>query len=383
MVTQDSDYDAIWDALARRFGHMDEPERAMRLFDVAKQADHESFALFEQNLRTLYREAWPNSDMKSKDADSLLQRRFVGGILDAGLQQYLRLHARTDDFSTTVAKARQYVEAQNLAKITKKPAIRMASSVEGDREDQIQLILDGLQQVLQTVLEGQKKQAATPNSNSVSSGRSGFRRNQGNRPVSPAPSDSSAASQSSSRRVQFRDDAPRRFDYRASDEQYPRQGGNYSDRSLGNRGDRSDNSWENRDNRQDRASRPINRGNQGYQGQRRDNQDRRQGWRTSSADSQARQPIQDLNRNGQRRQWNSESTPVGRASFRPVDRAPNNQENRRPQNPRFQFRGSGRCWICDTFGCHSDFHEERAEGPKDFQVRDLGVLVPLAVQIHK
>jgi len=302
--------------------------------------------------------------MKSRDADSLLQRRFVGGILDAGLQQYLRLHARTDDFSTTVAKARQYVEAQNLAKITKKPAIRMATSVEGDQEDQIQPILDGLQQVLQTVLEGQKKQAATQNSNSVASGRSGFRRNQGNRPVSPAPSDSSAASQSSNRRVQFRDNAPRRFDYRASDEQYPRQGGNFSDRSLGNRGDRSDNSWGNRDNRQDRASRPVNRGNQGYQGPRRDNPDRRQGWRTSSADSQARQPIQDSNQNGQRRQWNSGSTPGDRPSFRPVDRAPNHQENRRSQNPRFQFRGSGRCWICDTFGCHSDFHEERAEGPQ-------------------
>ena len=137
MVTQDSDYDAIWDALARRFGHMDEPERAMRLFDVAKQAEHESLALFEQNLRTLYREAWPDSDMKSKDADSLLQRRFVGGTLDAGLQQYLRLHAHTDDFSTTVAKARQYMEAQNLAKITKKPAIRMASSAELEQEDQI------------------------------------------------------------------------------------------------------------------------------------------------------------------------------------------------------------------------------------------------------
>ena len=26
-VTQDSDYDAIWEALVRRFGHMDEPER--------------------------------------------------------------------------------------------------------------------------------------------------------------------------------------------------------------------------------------------------------------------------------------------------------------------------------------------------------------------
>ena len=60
VVTQDSDYDAIWEALARRFGHMDEPERAMRLFDVAKQAEHESLALFEQNLRTLYREAWPD-----------------------------------------------------------------------------------------------------------------------------------------------------------------------------------------------------------------------------------------------------------------------------------------------------------------------------------
>jgi len=347
MVTQDSDYDAIWEALARRFGHMDEPERAMRLFDVAKQAEHESLALFEQNLRTLYREAWPGSDMKSKDADSVLQRRFVGGILDAGLQQYLRLHARADDFSTTVTKARQYVEAQNLAKVTKKPAIRMASSVEMDQQDQIQPILDGLQQVLQTVLEGQNKQVATQNTNTGTSGRSGSRRNQGNRLVSPAPSDSSAASQSSNRRVQFRDDAPRRFDYRASDEQYPRQGSNYSDRSLGNRGDRAENFRDNGDSRQDRASRPINRGNQGYQGQRGDNQDRRQEWRTSSADNQTRQTIQD----NPRRQQNSGATPGDRPSFR----GSSNQENSRPQNARFPFRGTGRCWVCNTFGCHSDF----------------------------
>jgi len=259
-VTQDSDYDAIWEALARRFGHMDEPERAMRLFDVAKQAEHETLALFEQNLRTLYREAWPGSDIKSKDADSVLQRRFVGGILDAGLQQYLRLHARADDFSTTVTKARQYVEAQNLAKVTKKPAIRMASSVELNPEDQIQPILDGLQQVLQTVLEGQNKQIATQNSNTGTSGRSGSRRNQGNRVVSPALSDSSVASQSSNnRRVQFRDDALRR--YRASDEPYPRQGSNFSNRSLGNRGDGAENFRDNQDSCQDRASRPISRGN--------------------------------------------------------------------------------------------------------------------------
>jgi len=110
-ANQESDYEAIWEALSRRFGHMDEPERAMQLSDVVKQGELEGVALFEQNLRKLYREAWPDSDMKSKDADSLLQRRFIVGLYDPGLQQYLRLHARTDDFTTTVAKARKYVEA--------------------------------------------------------------------------------------------------------------------------------------------------------------------------------------------------------------------------------------------------------------------------------
>ena len=28
-ANQESDYEAIWEALSRRFGHMDEPERAM------------------------------------------------------------------------------------------------------------------------------------------------------------------------------------------------------------------------------------------------------------------------------------------------------------------------------------------------------------------
>jgi len=30
----------------------------------------------------LYREAWPKTDIKSTEADSLLRRKFVGGILD-------------------------------------------------------------------------------------------------------------------------------------------------------------------------------------------------------------------------------------------------------------------------------------------------------------
>ena len=62
---KDSDLALIWEALYRRFGFVDEPE-----------------------------------------ADSLLRRKFVDGILDIELQRYLRLHATSDDFATTVSKAR-------------------------------------------------------------------------------------------------------------------------------------------------------------------------------------------------------------------------------------------------------------------------------------
>jgi len=61
----------------------------------------------------------------------MLQRRFIDGLFDPALQQLLRLHARTDDFVTTVTKARQYIDAQEQAKITaisKKPNGRFAGS---------------------------------------------------------------------------------------------------------------------------------------------------------------------------------------------------------------------------------------------------------------
>ena len=44
---QDSDLAKIWEALARRFGFVDEPERAMRRFDVRKQLEGETLAVFE------------------------------------------------------------------------------------------------------------------------------------------------------------------------------------------------------------------------------------------------------------------------------------------------------------------------------------------------
>jgi len=54
---KDSDLALIWEALSRRFGFVDEPERAMRRFDVRKQLEGDTLAVLEQSLRMLHREA--------------------------------------------------------------------------------------------------------------------------------------------------------------------------------------------------------------------------------------------------------------------------------------------------------------------------------------
>ena len=103
-------YGKTWRVLAHRFGHLDEPERATRRFDSRKQLDGESITEYEQPLRTLYREAWPRADETTKD--SALKRKFEDGLTSAEMLQFLRLHARTDDFAQTVAKARRFAETQ-------------------------------------------------------------------------------------------------------------------------------------------------------------------------------------------------------------------------------------------------------------------------------
>jgi len=156
---KDEDYDLIWEKLSRRFGHIDEPERAKRRFDNKKQLESETIEVFDQGLRTMFREAWPTGDPKSKENDSMLQCHFIDGLFDPALQQFLCHHARTDDFVTAVAKARQYKYAQEQAKITaisKKPNVRFAA-MEDSQPDRIQPILDGLQKVLQTVLDNQSR----------------------------------------------------------------------------------------------------------------------------------------------------------------------------------------------------------------------------------
>jgi len=190
------DYDLIWENLSRRFGHIDEPERAKRRFDNKKQLESETIEVFEQGLRTIFREAWPTGDPKSKENDSMLQRRFIDGLFVPALQQFLCLHARTDDFVTTVGKARQYMDAQEQAKISaisKKPNVRFATT-EDPPPDRIQPILDGLQKVLQTVLDNENR-SPEANAGEKAPGNGGSKKGKakGNRAQSPALSNASTS----------------------------------------------------------------------------------------------------------------------------------------------------------------------------------------------
>ena len=153
---QGDKYTHIWSALERRFGYMNEPERAMQRFDDRRQIEGETLAVFEQALRTLHREAWPNSDAASRDG--ALKRRFTAGLNNPEMQQFLRLHAKGDDFAATVSRARQYQDASEQAKI-KKPNIRMASAYGTHEQTQLQPVLDGLQRVFETVLDGRGNRA--------------------------------------------------------------------------------------------------------------------------------------------------------------------------------------------------------------------------------
>ena len=75
----------------------------MRDFESRRQSVSESLAEFEQVLRTLHREAWP--DQSDEQRDPVLKRRFKEGVASAELRQYLRLHHRDLDFRQITEKA--------------------------------------------------------------------------------------------------------------------------------------------------------------------------------------------------------------------------------------------------------------------------------------
>jgi len=120
----------------------------------------------------------------------MLQHLFVDGVFDPVLQQFLRLQARTDDFATTISNARQYMNAQEQAKISamsKKPNVCFAASDEPPPTVQMQPILDGLQKYLEAVVELKPgvKAAEAPESGGSKKGKGG------NRQLTTAPSEAS------------------------------------------------------------------------------------------------------------------------------------------------------------------------------------------------
>ena len=381
-------YDQIWTALERRFGYMNEPERAAQRFDDRRQMEGETIAVYEQALRTIHREAWPNADQVTKDG--ALKRRFISGLNNPEMQSFLRLHAKGDDFTQTVARARQYQDAHEQTKLatTKKPNIRMAS-YNSESQSQIQPVLEGLQRVLETVLHGQGRQAevhcirgsSDPQESTGGNGRQ--RRN--SQASSTQSRDGSEASQSSGNRpraVHFEDQTgsgrgrstaqsttnyPQRS---GSNSQPPNNRGNWSS-GRGNwnqpRGNWGSGNWN--------PGRPPWQGGPRYLppssgdrfGDRERAPDRRwqnNQWPTDRSTfpwgSRQRSGSVDSNQSvlrdsGQQpRQWGS-GAPVSRPPPGASDNAPRGQENRPPSQLSDQPPRRG-CIICGRAGCHSDFH---------------------------
>ena len=119
--TADKALDDLWGRLRHRFGTVDECQQAMRDFESRQQ----SLAEFEQVLRTLHREAWP--DQSDEQRDPVLKRRFEEGVASAELRQYLRLHHRDLDFRQTTEKARIFTATMGETKAKK--SVRFMSDV--------------------------------------------------------------------------------------------------------------------------------------------------------------------------------------------------------------------------------------------------------------
>jgi len=112
----------LWKRLEHRFGQVDSAREAKRRFEARRQTDTESVVEFEQSLRTLHREAWP--DATAEQRDSALKRRFEDAVYLPELSQYLRLHMRDLTFEQTVEKARIFVVTIDSEKPKKQRVLR-------------------------------------------------------------------------------------------------------------------------------------------------------------------------------------------------------------------------------------------------------------------
>ena len=213
---QDTDLALIWEALARRFGFVDEPHRAMRSFYVRKQPEGETSVFSSKACGCSIVKVGRKPTSSRPEADSLLRRKFVDGIMDMELQRHLRVHAAKDDFATTVSKARQFLDASELTRTVKKPAIRAASS-----NVNYQTLVDSFIEALERRDQGRMIEVNTAHASNSTASTRNRNKKAPPRKGSSAPSNSSARSSSSrasstGRTARFQDQA----DTRSSNQGY-------------------------------------------------------------------------------------------------------------------------------------------------------------------
>jgi len=350
-------YTDIWTQLARRFGMTDGPREAMRRFDNRRQQDSESVQEFEQSLRVLYRDAWPKATATQRD--SALKRRFEDGLINLEMAQFLRLHARNDDFPNTVLKARQFAEASDTGRHRK--SVRFLARASNKQEDDnVQTLLDGFRGIMNEYLAHNDTLPRINNISTSSSlqrqspARQGF---QSPRSQSPAPQPQGTSPYAGC--VQNSSD-------------FRRQSRTFT---------RDPPAWNGRTQSPDppRANGQPSPSRYGFQQPRQPFQPRQsalpfvprenlQGPRTPSTGPPVdRRP----NFQGQRFQspgarFDRNPPPDGFPTATPRPSYGGNMQSQTPffrTPPRSQSipRRKPGCWVCGRFGCHSDFHSPSSE----------------------
>jgi len=364
--TADSAYTDIWSALARRFGNVDEPRDAMRRFDNRKQTETESVAEYAQALRMLYRDAWPTASSDQRDLG--LKRRFEDGLVSAEMSQFLRLHARSDNFDATVLKARQFLDA---AESKPKKTVRILKTPGKDDpiptppQPDMQPLLDGLKEVIACVRESrpqvrnlQSPTRTPPAARQAGRGsRSGQRASSQSQSPAPgaqvSPRQSSPGDRSVGGRPVSPDPGTREFNGRHSS-----PGFRFS--SSGAR-------------RTSSGSRPMSPSNQAFSpGQRQFNTHNQQSFRRRYSSPGPRFGTQSGHQSPGSQtnypQWFGGNTPrPANNGWQPRTFDGNSfngprlftpQYRPRPQSVSTVERRRYPCWVCGTLGCHTRFHAQ-------------------------
>ena len=306
----------------------------MRRFDNRKQSDSESIAEFEQALRILYREAWPNTSSDQRDA--VLKRRFEDGVHSSELSQYLRLHTRDLDFTATVEKARIFtvtVEQTRPKKAVKfvstnktEPSVNLVQS----NSDNLRPILDSLKHIQSQLSKMQTnssrssvtERAVSPNAHSRNVSQSQDSSSPAARPTTPTHAGEHGHNQ------------------RGVHASYQQQHSNNSSTQRGQGGQ----NWDSRNGvrspspgQQNRWShqRPTARSPNSY-------------GRSSPNDTWSQRPPRTDNQYRSRSQ-----SPTPFTSHRSPEQSPhyNQSSGYRPRS-----RNNG-CWVCGMSGCHSSNHQ--------------------------